>query len=116
VSDSKDRITTPADAINAGARLTPKTVAALQADPESIRPLARTMMAINLTNMFTHLQTKDVPIRDRLDFHKAVAELGGMQAKDNTGPRMAVTINISRVADENTSVVLEHDATREPHD
>lgn len=93
----KVTLTQPQDALNKSAQIPPKLVADVQDNPELLRPVARSMAAINLHNLFTRIQHPATSAKDRLDFQSMLNKMSGLDAKEAAtggGAGFSIVINI----------------------
>lgn len=96
----KVKLTQPADAANRRVQIPPRLVEEVQDNVELLRPVARSMAAVNLHNLFTRIQHPATSAKDRLDFQSMLNKMSGLDAKEqgNTGGAgFSITINIPQV-------------------
>lgn len=79
----------------------PALVEDVQQNPEALRPVARSMAAINLHNLFVRMQEPATTNKDRMEFQSLLHKLGGLEIKDAAtaapGAGFSITINLPQV-------------------
>ncbi len=87
----------------------------IEDDPKKMETLARLMGAVNLDNLFRHMQNPTINPATRLEFQKMLNKLGKLEPDGKAivsadgGPQ--VIINITRAKDNEEKVVIEGDST-----
>jgi hypothetical protein len=113
-----DTVTQPEDAARKPAQIPPKLVEDVQDNPELLRPVARSMAAVNLHNLFLRIQHPATNNADRLSFQAMLNKLGGLDAKEagpTGGPGFSITINIPQVgADKGHTIEAKATVVDEP--
>lgn len=95
-----DKLTQPADAMSKNYQIPPKLVEDVQNDPEKIRPVARSMAAVNLHNLFKRIQHPATTNSDRLAFQTMLNKMSGLESKEpviTPGSGFSIVINIPDV-------------------
>lgn len=91
-------ITQPDDARAKNYAIPPQLVEDVQSDPEKIRPVARSMMAVNLHNLFKRVQHPAVSVKDRIEFQQLINKMAALELKDtqagSNGSGFSIVINI----------------------
>jgi len=83
----------------------------IEDDPAKMETLARLMGAVNLDNLFRHMQNPTVNPATRLEFQKILNKMGKLEPDGKAvvgvdgGPQ--VIINITRAKDNEEEVVIE---------
>lgn len=106
--DGRGMVTQPDDAERKNYAIPPKLVEDVQKDPEKIRPIARSMLAVNLHNLFKKVQHPATSIRDRLEFQGMLNKMAGLEAKEavsTAGAGFTITINIPPAGDTAGTVI-----------
>lgn len=85
----------------------------IEADPTKMEIVARLMGAVNLDNLFRHMQNPNVNPQTRLEFQKLLNKMGRLEPEEkiksaDTGPQ--VVINITRARDADHSITIEGQA------
>lgn len=97
---SGETITQPEDARAKNYAVPPQLVEDVQSNPEKMRPVARSMMAVNLHNLFKRVQHPATTIKDRLELQNLLNKMAGLEAKEPLNPhagQFSITINIPQV-------------------
>jgi hypothetical protein len=87
----------------------------IEDDPSKMETLARLMGAVNLDNLFRHMQNPTINPATRLEFQKMLNKLGKLEPDGKAvvgvdgGPQ--VIINITRAKDNEEEVVIEGTST-----
>ena len=87
----------------------------IEDDPKKMETLARLMGAVNLDNLFRHMQNPTINPATRLEFQKMLNKLGKLEPDGkaivgvDSGPQ--VIINITRAKDNEEEVVIEGTST-----
>ena len=79
-------------------KVPPKLVEDCLENPDSIRPVARAMAAINLHNTFVKVSHPNASLKDKLEFQAMVNKIGRIDTKDvaeGAGAGFHFTINFS---------------------
>ena len=81
----------------------------IEEDPAKMETLARLMGAVNLDNLFRHMQNSTVNPATRIEFQKLLNKMGKLEpdSKNNSGSGQQVVINITRAKDTNDGIVIE---------
>jgi hypothetical protein len=81
----------------------------IEEDPAKMETLARLMGAVNLDNLFRHMQNPTINPATRIEFQKLLNKMGKLEpdAKNDTGAGQQVVINITRAKDNNDDLVIE---------
>ena len=83
----------------------------IEDDPSKMETLARLMGAVNLDNLFRHMQNPTINPATRLEFQKILNKMGKLEPDGKAvvgvdgGPQ--VVINITRAKDNEKEVVIE---------
>ena len=90
--------------------LSPAELRAIEKDPSLIETFARLLGAVNLDNLFRHMQNPDINPTARIEFQKMLNKMGRLEPDTKIdlgtgGPQ--VVINISRAKDKDESIVIE---------
>lgn len=112
----KETLTQPEDVKRELANIPPALVEDVQDNPEILRPVARSMAAINLHNLFVRMQHPATNNSDRMAFQTLVNKMGGLDGKDTgtaAGAGFSITINIPNIG-ASQGQVIEAKATRVP--
>ena len=87
----------------------------IEDDPQKMETLARLMGAVNLDNLFRHMQNPTINPATRLEFQKMLNKLGKLEpdgkAIVGTDGSPQVIINITRAKDNEEKVLIEGDST-----
>jgi len=86
----------------------------IEDDPSKMETLARLMGAVNLDNLFRHMQNPNVNPATRIEFQKMLNKMGKLEpdpkaSLDGTGPQ--VVINITRAKDADGGMTIEGNST-----
>ena len=90
--------------------LSPEQLTQIEEDPSLMETVARLFGAVNLDNLFRHMQHPDINPTARIEFQKMLNKMGRLEpdAKlESTGTGPQVVINITRAKDQDDSVVIE---------
>lgn len=107
-------VTKPQDALDRSTQVPPQLVEEVMDNVELLRPVARSMAAINLHNLFMKVQHPATTTKDRLEMQTLLNKMGGLtEIKDTSkggdnGPGFQITINIPG---SNRGVVVDGSAT-----
>mgnify|MGYP003647738776 CR=1 FL=1 len=90
--------------------LSPVELQAIEDDPALIETFARLLGAVNLDNLFRHMQNPDINPTARIEFQKMLNKMGRLEPDTKvdlgaSGPQ--VVINITRAKDQSESIVIE---------
>lgn len=82
----------------------------IEDDPTKMETLARLMGAVNLDNLFRHMQNPTINPATRLEFQKMLNKMGKLEPDGNAvvgngGPQ--VVINITRAKDKEDALTIE---------
>jgi hypothetical protein len=82
----------------------------IEDDPSKMEVVARLMGAVNLDNLFRHMQNSNVNPMARLEFQKLLNKMGRLEPDTKvdtgtTGPQ--VVINITRAKDNSDGITIE---------
>jgi hypothetical protein len=90
-------------------KVPPKLVEDCLENPDSIRPVARAMAAINLHNTFVKVSHPNASLKDKLEFQAMVNKIGRIDTKDvegvQKGAGFSITINIPNMPVQTGSVI-----------
>ena len=83
---------------------------AMETDPAMMETFSRLLGAVNLDNLFRHMQNPDINPTARIEFQKMLNKMGRLEPDTKVdlgvgGPQ--VVINITRAKDQNESIVIE---------
>lgn len=87
---------------------------AIEEDPSKMEVVARLMGAVNLDNLFRHMQDPQVAVNAKIEFQKLLNKMGKLEPKEEAGQGSGgpqVVINITRARDHEQSVTIEGRAT-----
>jgi len=90
----------------------------IEDDPAKMEVVARLMGAVNLDNLFRHMQNPEINPQTRIEFQKMLNKMGRLEPEEkssvdpNAGPQ--VVINITRAVDNDHSVTIEGKAINAP--
>jgi hypothetical protein len=96
--------------------LSPADLQAIEEDPSKMETLARLLGAVNLDNLFRHMQNQTVNPMARIEFQKMLNKLGRLEPDtkaDVGGAGPQVVINITRAKDNSDAITIEGQAI--PH-
>lgn len=90
--------------------LSPVELKAIEADPALMETFARLLGAVNLDNLFRHMQNPDINPSSRIEFQKMLNKMGRLEPDTKVdlgvgGPQ--VVINITRAKDRDESIIIE---------
>jgi len=93
--------------------LSPADMLAIEEDPSKMETLARMLGAVNLDNLFRHMQNPTINPMARIEFQKMLNKLGRLEPDTkadvgNGGPQ--VVINITRAKDRDDAITIEGQA------
>lgn len=82
----------------------------IEDDPGKMETLARLMGAVNLDNLFRHMQNPDINPATRIEFQKLLNKMGKLEpdpkaTQSDGGPQ--VVINITRAKDHDDAITIE---------
>jgi len=82
----------------------------IEEDPSKMEVVARLMGAVNLDNLFRHMQNPQVNPMARIEFQKMLNKMGKLEPETKTdtgvgGPQ--VIINITRARDQSEGITIE---------
>ena len=92
------------------ARLSPKDLLAIEADPAKMETFSRLLGAVNLDNLFRHMQNPDINPATRIEFQKMLNKMGRLEPNtklENQGDGPQVVINITRAKDAPDSITID---------
>jgi len=90
--------------------LSPADMLAIEEDPSKMETVARMLGAVNLDNLFRHMQNPSINPMARIEFQKMLNKLGKLEPDtkaDNIGGGPQVIINITRAKDRDEAVMIE---------
>jgi hypothetical protein len=93
--------------------LSPADMIAIEEDPAKMETVARMLGAVNLDNLFRHMQNPQINPMARIEFQKMLNKLGKLEPDtkaDNTGGGPQVVINITRAKDRDDAITIEGQA------
>ena len=96
--------------------LSAEQLAAIEEDPSLIETVARLLGAVNLDNLFRHMQNPDINPTARIEFQKMLNKMGRLEPDtklENTGAGPQVVINITRAKDQDDSITIEGQAVED---
>lgn len=82
----------------------------IEEDPSKVEVVARLMGAVNLDNLFRHMQNPSVNPMARIEFQKLLNKMGRLEPEaknDTTGGGPQVIINITRAKDSSDGITIE---------
>jgi hypothetical protein len=90
--------------------LSPAQLQAIEDDPTTMETFARLLGAVNLDNLFRHMQNPQVNPTARIEFQKMLNKLGNLEPDTKAdagagGPQ--VVINITRAVDQDDAITIE---------
>jgi len=93
--------------------LSPADMLAIEEDPSKMETVARMLGAVNLDNLFRHMQNPTINPMARIEFQKMLNKLGKLEPDTKTetpggGPQ--VVINITRAKDRDDAITIEGQA------
>jgi hypothetical protein len=82
----------------------------IEEDPSKMETLARLMGAVNLDNLFRHMQNPNINPTARIEFQKLLNKMGRLEPDSksdggSSGPQ--VVINITRAKDHSDGIIIE---------
>lgn len=103
-------VTKPQDALDRSTAVPPQLVEEVMDNVELLRPVARSMAAINLHNLYMKVQHPATTAKDRLEFQTLLNKMGGLvevkgEAAQQTGSGFSITINIPQMGEVNGNVI-----------
>lgn len=89
--------------------LSPQDIEMIQEDPTRIEHVVRAMGAVNLENLFKHMQDPGISPVAKIEFQKVLNKMGSLEPekKDAQTSGNNVVINITRRKDRVDEVVIE---------
>ena len=90
--------------------LSPADLQAIEDDPSKIETVARMLGAVNLDNLFRHMQNPDINPQTRIEFQKMLNKMGRLEPDtklDLGGSGPQVVINITRAKDAPDGVTID---------
>lgn len=83
----------------------------IEEDPSKMEIVARLMGAVNLDNLFRHMQNPTINPQTRIEFQKLLNKMGRLEPEEKsksaeTGPQ--VVINITRAKDSESVIIEGH--------
>lgn len=90
--------------------LSPADMLAIEEDPSRMETLARMLGAVNLDNLFRHMQNPTINPMARIEFQKMLNKLGRLEPDtkaDVGGGGPQVVINITRAKDHTDAITIE---------
>ena len=115
MNNAVDKVTSPPDPDKP--ILSRGQLLAIEEDPSKMEVVARLMGAVNLDNLFRHMQSPDVAVNAKIEFQKLLNKMGKLEPKDEAGQGAGgpqVVINITRARDHEHAITIEGQATRTP--
>lgn len=81
----------------------------IEEDPSKMETLARLMGAVNLDNLFRHMQRPDVNPATKIEFQKMLNKMGRLEpdTKSDSGGGPQVVINITRAKNRDETLTIE---------
>ena len=85
----------------------------IEEDPSKMEVVARLMGAVNLDNLFRHMQSTTINPQTRIEFQKLLNKMGKLEPEEkssvaDSGPQ--VVINITRARDADHGITIEGQA------
>ena len=93
--------------------LSPAGMLAIEEDPSKMETVARMLGAVNLDNLFRHMQNPTINPMARIEFQKMLNKLGKLEPDtkaDNQSGGPQVVINITRAKDRDDAITIEGQA------
>lgn len=93
--------------------LSPADMLAIEEDPSKMETVARMLGAVNLDNLFRHMQNPTINPMARIEFQKMLNKLGKLEPDtktDTQGGGPQVVINITRAKDRDDAITIEGQA------
>ena len=90
--------------------LSEEELAAIEKDPALMETVARLLGAVNLDNLFRHMQNPDINPTARIEFQKMLNKMGKLDPDtkaDTAGAGPQVVINITRAKDQSDAITIE---------
>lgn len=90
--------------------LSPADLQAIEDDPSKIETVARMLGAVNLDNLFRHMQNPTINPTARIEFQKMLNKMGRLEPDtklDAGGGGPQVVINITRAKDQSDAITIE---------
>jgi hypothetical protein len=90
--------------------LSPADLQAIEEDPSKMETVARLLGAVNLDNLFRHMQNPTINPMARIEFQKMLNKLGKLEPDtkaDTQGSGPQVVINITRAKDRDDAITIE---------
>ena len=90
--------------------LSPADLQAIEDDPSKIETVARMLGAVNLDNLFRHMQNPTINPTARIEFQKMLNKMGRLEPDtklDTGGGGPQVVINITRAKDQSDAITIE---------
>ena len=90
--------------------LSAEELAAIEQDPSLMETVARLLGAVNLDNLFRHMQNPDINPTARIEFQKMLNKMGRLEPDtklDTNGSGPQVVINITRAKDQSDAITIE---------
>jgi hypothetical protein len=90
--------------------LSPTELQAIEEDPSTMETFARLLGAVNLDNLFRHMQNPTINPTARIEFQKMLNKMGRLEPDTKAdagagGPQ--VVINITRAKDNSDAITIE---------
>jgi len=88
--------------------LSPDELLAIEDDPSKMETVARLLGAVNLDNLFRHMQNPEINPTARIEFQKMLNKMGKLEPDTkaiNAGDGPQVIINITRAKDQEEIVI-----------
>ena len=85
-------------------------LAAIEQDTSLMETVARLLGAVNLDNLFRHMQNPDINPTARIEFQKMLNKMGRLEPDtklDTGGSGPQVVINITRAKDQSDAITIE---------
>ena len=96
--------------------LSAEELAAIEQDPSLMETVARLLGAVNLDNLFRHMQNPNINPTARIEFQKMLNKMGKLEPDtkaDASGAGPQVVINITRAKDESDAITIEGQAVED---
>jgi len=105
-------VTKPQDALDRSTQVPPQLVEEVMDNVELLRPVARSMAAINLHNLFLKVQHPATNAKDRLEFQQVLNKMGGLTeikdtSKGDNGPGFSINIVLPANSQPGAGITIE---------
>ena len=89
---------------------------AMENDPAMMETFSRLLGAVNLDNLFRHMQDPDINPATRIEFQKMLNKMGRLEPnlkEISAGAGPQVVINITRAKDQSDAITIEGQAVED---